>query len=119
MLIQQSRIVQYFKTKHEDELQMKKKFDIFLDHHENFYGAQKELRKKELEEEMKHYMEKKRQTIKAAILSKAKQLQEAADRKKAIREAEKQREIRNEQLKQKALDEKEASNADRPFKRAV
>lgn len=68
---------------------------------------------------MQHYLEKKRQSIKSAILSKAKQLHEAAERKKIIREAERQRELKNEQLKQKALEEKEASNADRPFKRAV
>lgn len=30
------RIVSYFKTKHEEELQMKKKFDIFIVHHGKF-----------------------------------------------------------------------------------
>ena len=56
----EARIVRYFKTKHEEELQMKKKFDIFIVHHGKFYQEQKELRKKDLEEEMKVYLEKKR-----------------------------------------------------------
>lgn len=98
---------------------MKKKFDIFIVHHGKFQQEQKQIRKSQLEEEMKHYLEKKRQQIKNAILSKAKQLQEAAERKKAIRDAEKARELRNEQLKKKALEDMEAANADRPNKRSV
>ncbi len=48
----ETRIQEYFRNKHQEELQMKKKFDLFIDHHHAFLKEEEQRRKEALQRNM-------------------------------------------------------------------